>query len=82
MSGTIDVNLDYINTTINQSLRLGADVTTGVADQGTGIGQALGVTLIVVFISGAILAALGVIFIFLGFFRNLKGAASAVSRHK
>jgi len=58
--GSFDFNLSKIGNTMNNALDLGEKTTQGVADQGDLIGLAIGITIAIVLIAGAILLILGV----------------------
>lgn len=64
MSGTIDVNMDNFSTMVNKGGELGANVTTGVSDQGNLIGIAVGITI-------ALSLLFGVVFLILGYIVKL-----------
>ena len=72
-TGSVDFNLTKISNVINNSTQVAADVTGGIADQGDLIGTAIGITIAVVLLIGAIAAVLGIIFVIFNFAKRLKG---------
>ena len=72
--GSVDVNLDNVGDIVNSSTLTGALIIGGLADQGDLIGTALGLIVAFGFISGAILAVFGVIFVILRFTKRIQGS--------
>jgi hypothetical protein len=68
----IDINSDAINSTVNNGFELSDKVSGGIADQGTNIGNATGITIMVGIFVIAIAAVLGVTLYVLGFAKKLK----------
>jgi hypothetical protein len=75
MSGSIDVNLDAISGIVNNSTGTAAGITQGVEDQSSNIGTAVGVNLMIVAFTVAIVAALAIIFMLIA---KAKGLGKAV----
>jgi len=53
-TGSIDVNLDNISDTVNNSTEMAANVTEGIANESDDIGTAIGITISVMFYIGLI----------------------------
>jgi hypothetical protein len=59
--GTLDINLSNFGDMVNNSSKLGSEVTGGVADQGSLIGLAIGIAIAITLLFGVILLVLGYI---------------------
>jgi len=60
-TGSVDVNLDNFGNMINESSELGANVITGVSDQGDLIGLAIGLSIAIGMLFGVVLLLIGII---------------------
>lgn len=74
-TGSIDVNLDNISDTINNSTKMAGEVTGGIADESEDIGTAIGITISVMFYIGLIVVVLGIIFLIFNWVKSIKGKA-------
>ena len=74
-SGSIDVNLDNISDTVNNSTLMASNVTSGIADESDDIGTAIGITISVLFYIGLIVVVLGIIFLIFNWVKSIKGKA-------
>jgi len=74
-TGSIDVNLDNISDTINNSTKMAGEVTGGIADESDDIGTAIGITISVMFYIGLIVVVLGIIFLIFNWVKSIKGKA-------
>jgi hypothetical protein len=77
VSGSIDVDLNNISDIINNSLGTADGVTSGVEAQSENIGTAVGVNLMIVVFTIAIIAALAIIFMLIA---KAKGLGKAVKK--
>ncbi len=77
VTGSLDVNLDNYSTMVNESSRLGAGITTGIADQGELLGQVFGIVMAIGALLVLIGAALGIILYVLV---KTKGVTSSVKK--
>jgi len=76
-SGSIDVNLDNISDTVNNSTKMAGEVTGGIADESDDIGTAIGITISVLFYIGLIVVVLGIIFLIFNWVKSIKGKAKS-----
>ena len=70
-TGSVDINLTPIGNIVNNTTDVGAEVTEGISDQGDLIGLAIGITIAILMLVGAITAVLGIIFVIFTFVRKL-----------
>ena len=76
-TGSIDVNLDNISDTINNSTKMAGEVTGGIADESEDIGTAIGITISVMFYIGLIVVVLGIIFLIFNWVKSIKDKAKS-----
>jgi len=76
-TGSIDVNLDNISDTINNSTKMAGEVTGGIADESDDIGTAIGITISVMFYIGLIVVVLGIIFLIFNWVKSIKDKAKS-----
>ena len=74
-TGDINIDLDNISETINNSTTMAENVTSGIADESDDIGTAIGITLSVLFYIGLIVVVLGIIFLIFNWVKSIKGKA-------
>jgi len=73
-TGSVDVNLTPYGNMINNSSSLGANITSGVADQGSLIGLAIGLAIAIVLLFGVVFLMFGKIMQILKTTKALKSA--------
>ena len=71
-TGSVDINLTPISNTVNNATDLADKVTKGIADQGTDIGEAVGITITVLFYIGLIIIVLGIIFLIFNWIKSVR----------
>ena len=79
-TGSIDVNLTKISNIVNNSTETGAGITEGIADESDDMGEALGVTLTVLFYIFLVVVVLGIIFLILRWVKNVRSTASGMNK--
>lgn len=74
-TGSIEIDLNNIGETVNNSTTLADRVTGGIADQGSDIGEAVGITITVLFYIALIVVVLGIIFLIFNWVKSVRKKA-------
>jgi len=77
-TGSIDVNLTPYGNTVNNSAQLAADVTAGVATQGSLIGTVMGIIIALTFLIGLIVLVFSFLFLIFRKINELRGAVPSI----
>ena len=70
-TGSVTIDLNNLRDIINNTTTTGEYVTEGVSDQGDLMGLAIGITIAILMLVGAITAVLGIIFLIFTFVKRL-----------